>query len=61
LQIVKKGGGGEKARVSPGGTGLLGTVGSYGDTLTDETVLADLKRFHEKGTSHLCDLPSGQR
>jgi hypothetical protein len=37
----------EKLGASPE---LLGTVGSYGDTLTDEAVLADLKRFNEKGT-----------
>jgi hypothetical protein len=29
---------------------LLATVGADGDTLTDEAVLADLKRFNEKGT-----------
>lgn len=34
----------------PGTTGMLGTVGSYSDTLTDEAVLADLRRFNEKGT-----------
>jgi hypothetical protein len=37
----------EKLGASPE---LLGTVGSYGDTLTDEAVLAHLKRFNEKGT-----------
>jgi hypothetical protein len=37
----------EKLGASPE---LLGTVGSYGDTLIDEAVLADLKRFNEKGT-----------
>jgi hypothetical protein len=29
---------------------LLGTVGADGDTLTDEAILADLKRFNEKAT-----------
>ena len=29
---------------------LLSTVGSYGDTLTDEQVLTHLKRFNEAGT-----------
>jgi hypothetical protein len=37
----------EKLGASPE---LLGTVGTYGDPLTDEVVLADLKRFNEKGT-----------